>query len=104
MQNRNCLLETECALAKTDLIWRDEVTQRFGPDSVLTLGHREQAKGEDGTPMRRAFEARGQAVAAWRNARRQIRFGAGTYAGRNQSSPKSTRLVSADIAGAGRLA
>lgn len=68
----NRLAETEAGLARTDHVWRSEMTRRYGPDGVLQLGYSEEARGEDGTPMRRAYEARQHAVALWRHERRIV--------------------------------
>jgi hypothetical protein len=70
MMPLNRLAETEACLARTDSVWRSEMTRRFGPDGVLEFGYRAEGRGEDGTPIRRAFEARRQAVALWRHERR----------------------------------
>ncbi|MBX9931114.1 MAG: hypothetical protein K2Y56_06195 [Methylobacterium sp.] len=66
----NRLAETEAALAYTDRAWRSEIMRRYGPDGVLHFGYSQEGRGEDGTPMRRAYEARRTAVALWRHERR----------------------------------
>lgn len=66
----NRLTETEAALARTDRAWRSEVTRLYGPDGVLWFGYGPEGRGEDGTPVRRAYEARRHAVALWRHERR----------------------------------
>jgi hypothetical protein len=64
------LAETEAVLARTDLVWRSEMTRLYGPEGVLRFGYSPEGRGADGTPMRRAYEARRHAVALWRHERR----------------------------------
>ena len=66
----NRLVETETVLARTDRAWRSEVTRLYGPDGVLRFGYRREGRGEDGTAVRHAYDARCQAVALWRHERR----------------------------------
>ncbi|MGU3360324.1 hypothetical protein ACLBWX_08325 [Methylobacterium sp. M6A4_1b] len=66
----NRLAETEAGLARADQAWRFEVTRRHGPDGVLHFGYSPEGRGEEGSPMRQAYEARRQAVALWRHERR----------------------------------
>ena len=65
----NRLAETEAVLARTDRAWRLEVTRLYGPNGVLRFGYSHEGRGEDGTPVRRAYEARRHAVASWRRER-----------------------------------
>ena len=65
----NRLAETEAVLAQTDRAWRSEVTRLYGPDGVLQFGYSYEGRGEDGTAVRRAYDARRQAVALWRHER-----------------------------------
>lgn len=65
------LAQTESALAVTDRLWRAEMRRTFGPDAALLHGFGAERRGEPGTRLRQAFEARSAAVAAWRNARRR---------------------------------
>ena len=69
---QNSLLETEHAFTRADRYWRTEVGRSFGADGVLRYGHLSQARGEPETAMRRAFEARQEAMTAWRQARRPL--------------------------------
>ena len=66
----NRLAETEAVLARADRQWRSEVTRLYGPDGVLRFGYSIEGRGEDGTPVRHAYDARSHAVAAWRHERR----------------------------------
>lgn len=66
----NRLAETEAVLARTDRAWRSEVTRLYGPDGVLRFGYSGEGRGEDGTPIRHAYDARRDAVALWRHERR----------------------------------
>jgi len=66
----NRLAETEAMLARTDRAWRSEMTRLYGPDGVLRFGYGREGRGEDGTPVRQAFEARRHAIASWRQERR----------------------------------
>ncbi len=66
----NRLAETEAVLARTDRAWRSEMTRLYGPDGVLKFGYSREGRGEDGTPVRRAYDARRCAVASWRRERR----------------------------------
>ncbi|KQP82900.1 MULTISPECIES: hypothetical protein [unclassified Methylobacterium] len=66
----NRLAETEAVLARTDQAWRSEMTRLYGPDGVLRFGYSQEGRGADGTPVRRAYEARRHAVALWRHERR----------------------------------
>lgn len=66
----NRLDETEAVLARTDRAWRSEMVRLYGPDGVLRFGYGCEGRGEDGTPVRRAFEARQHAIASWRRERR----------------------------------
>ena len=66
----NRLAETETVLARADRTWRSEVTRLYGPDGVLHFGYSREGRGEDGTPVRHAYDARCHAVAAWRRERR----------------------------------
>jgi len=66
----NRLAETEAVLARTDRAWRSEMTRLYGPDGVLRFGYAREGRGEDDTPVRRAFEARRHAIASWRLERR----------------------------------
>ena len=65
----NRLVETETVLARTDRVWRSEVTRLYGPDGVLRFAYSREGRGEVGTPVRRAYDARRQAVASWRHER-----------------------------------
>lgn len=69
---QNSLHETERAFTRADRHWRTEVDRSFGTDAVLRYGHLPQARGEPKTAMRRAFEARQEAMTAWRQARRPL--------------------------------
>ena len=64
------LIETERSFTSADRRWRTEVSRSFGADAVLLYGHLPQARGEPETAMRRAFNARQEAMTAWRQARR----------------------------------
>lgn len=64
------LAETENALAVTDRLWRAEMRRVFGPDAVLLHGFGAERQGEPGTRLRTTFEARRNAIAAWRYVRR----------------------------------
>lgn len=64
------LAETEAVLARTDQAWRFEMTRRYGPDGVLHFGYSREGRGDEGSPVRRAYDARRQAVALWRHERR----------------------------------
>lgn len=67
------LIETERSFTSADRRWRTEVSRSFGADAVLLYGHLPQARGEPETAMRHAFDARREAMAAWRHARRPLR-------------------------------
>jgi hypothetical protein len=64
------LAETESMLATTDRLWRAEMRRAFGPDAVLLHGFGTERQGAPGTRLRETFEARKNAVAAWRYERR----------------------------------
>lgn len=64
------LAETETVLARTDRAWRSEMTRLYGADGVLRFGYGREGRGEAGTPVRLAYDARRRAVACWRHARR----------------------------------
>ena len=64
------LIKTERSFTSADRRWRTEVGRSYGADAVLLYGHLPQARGEPETAMRRAFEARQEAITAWRQARR----------------------------------
>ena len=64
------LIETEHSFTSADRRWRTEVCRSFGADAVLLYGHLPQARGEPETAMRHAFDARQEAMTAWRHARR----------------------------------
>lgn len=66
----NRLAETEAGLARADQVWRSEVTRLHGPDGVLRFGYAPEGRGEEGSRVRRAYEARRHAVALWRHERR----------------------------------
>jgi len=66
----NRLAETEDVLARTDRLWRSEMKRVHGPDGVLAHGYGPAGRGEAGTRIRHAFEARQDAIDAWRYARR----------------------------------
>jgi hypothetical protein len=66
------LIETEHSFTSADRRWRTEVGRSFGADAVLLYGHLPQARGEPETTMRRAFDARQEAMTAWRQARRLL--------------------------------
>ena len=63
---------TEAALASADRLWRDQMRRAYGPDAVLTYGYAPEAQGGLGAPLRRSYEARRVAVAAWRRERRPV--------------------------------
>ena len=63
------LIETEHAFTRADRHWRIEVGRSFGVDAVLLYGHLSQARGEAETTIRWAFDARQEAMTAWRKAR-----------------------------------
>lgn len=69
---QSILSETEHAFTSADRRWRTEVGRSFGADGVLRYGHLPQARGEPETAMRRAFEARREAITAWRQAWRPL--------------------------------
>ena len=60
------LIETERFFTNADRRWRIEVSRSFGADAVLLYGHLPQARGELETVMRQAFDARREAMTAWR--------------------------------------
>ena len=64
------LIETERSFTSADRRWRTEVSRSFGADAVLLYGHLPQARGEPQTAIREAFDAREEAMIAWRQARR----------------------------------
>ena len=64
------LAETEAALARTDRLWRAEVSRLYGPEGVLRFGYGPEGRGVDGSSVRRAYEARRDAVTSWRHERR----------------------------------
>lgn len=66
----NRLAETEAEFARTDRAWRSELIRLYGPDGVLRFGYSRKGRGEDGTSVQRAFEARRLAIASWRQERR----------------------------------
>ena len=73
------LIETERSFTNADRRWRTEVSRSFGADAVLLYGHLPQARGEPETAMRQAFNARQEAMTAWRQARRpRPTYGKGT--------------------------
>jgi hypothetical protein len=65
------LAQTEAALTATDRLWRFEMQRKFGSDAVLLHGFGTERRGEPGTTLRHAFEARDAAVIAWRSERRR---------------------------------
>jgi hypothetical protein len=69
---QSILSETEHSFTTADQRWRTEVGRSFGMDGVLRYGHLPQSRGEPETAMRRAFEARQEAMTAWRQARRPL--------------------------------
>lgn len=64
------LAETEHTLARTDRLWRSEMKRAYGVDGVLVYGFSPAGRGEDGSRIRQAFDARQTAVGAWRYERR----------------------------------
>ena len=58
--NRSRLAETESAVAMTDRLWRSEMKRKYGPDGVIVYGFSCEGRGEPGTKIRDAFEARQQ--------------------------------------------
>ncbi|GJE60852.1 hypothetical protein [Methylobacterium trifolii] len=66
----NRLAVTEMDLASADRLWRTAMNRTLGPDAVLLHGFGPGGEGEPGSSIRRTFEARRTAVAAWRHARR----------------------------------
>ena len=64
------LAETEGAVARTDRLWRSEMKRLYGPDGVIAYGFGREGRGEPGSRIHEAFEARQQAIAAWRHVRR----------------------------------
>lgn len=68
----NRLTETEAVLARTDRAWRRELTRLYGADGVLRFGYSGEGRGEAGTPVRRAYDARCYAIALWRHERQSV--------------------------------
>ena len=66
----NRLAETEAVLTRADRAWRSEMIRYYGHDAVLHFGYSQEGRGEVGTFIRRAYEARIHAVALWRHERR----------------------------------
>lgn len=66
----NRLVETEAVLARTDRAWRSEMVRLYGPDGVLQFAYTQEGRGEDGTSVRRAYDARQHAISSWRQERR----------------------------------
>ena len=62
--NPNRLAETEDTLAHTDRLWRSEMKRVYGADGVLVYGFSQAGRGEDGSRIRQAFDARQIAVNA----------------------------------------
>ena len=71
--DRQNLSDTEGDLTRADRFWRTEITRSFGPDGVLLHGFSSAGRGEPGSKVRRAYEARERAIAAWRQARHPAR-------------------------------
>jgi hypothetical protein len=69
---QSILSETEHSFTSADRRWRTEVGRSLGTDVVLLYGHLPQAQGEPDTAMRQAFDARQEAMRAWRQARRPL--------------------------------
>lgn len=67
--DRQNLSDTEGELTRADRSWRSEMTRAFGPDAVLLHGFSSAGQGAPGSKVRRAYEARQKAIAAWRQAR-----------------------------------
>ncbi|TXN22429.1 hypothetical protein FV217_10945 [Methylobacterium sp. WL9] len=63
-------VQTEAGLANADRLWRNEMTRRYGPDGVLLYGYEKERRGALGSCLRQTFEARRDAVSAWRYERR----------------------------------
>ncbi len=66
----NRLAETEAVLTRADRAWRSEMVRLYGPEGVLRFGYGPEGRGEDGTPVRHAYDARRRAVTSWRHERR----------------------------------
>ncbi|CAO4141470.1 hypothetical protein [Methylorubrum aminovorans] len=64
------LAETEAVLTQTDRAWRSELVRLYGADGVLKFGYGREGRGEDGTIVRRTYDARQHAIASWRHERR----------------------------------
>jgi hypothetical protein len=69
---QDSLLETGHAFIHADRHGRTEVGCSLGADGVLRYGHPSLTRGESETAMCRIFEARQEAMTAWRQARRPL--------------------------------
>ena len=72
MMDRIRLAETESAVATTDRLWRSEMKRLYGPDGVIAYGFGQEGRGVPGSKIHAAFQARQQAIAAWRHERRPV--------------------------------